>query len=162
MHSGCARSFIHGSKFRGVEARANVVGTIHERYEAGAVTELDGPRATSRPPRTPRGASSVSRRCDPRSRISVSASASAGDDAFLYADRAVEKARRFHADKVSATETTPVWPPLHAAPGTSDGQLQPLTDAAMSIRHGDTKSAALATARLNRDATLVLAEDVLR
>ena len=30
---------------RGVEARANVVGTIHERYEAGAVTELDGPRA---------------------------------------------------------------------------------------------------------------------
>jgi hypothetical protein len=30
---------------RGLEARANVVGTIHERYEAGAVTELDGPRA---------------------------------------------------------------------------------------------------------------------
>jgi hypothetical protein len=30
---------------RGVEARANVVGTIHERYEAGAVRELDGPRA---------------------------------------------------------------------------------------------------------------------
>src|SRR6266496_3496694 len=64
---------------RGVEARANVVGTIHERYEAGAVRELDGPRApaTSRPPRTPRGASSVSRRCGSPSRISVSASATA-------------------------------------------------------------------------------------
>ena len=59
-------------------------------------------------------------------------------------------------------ETKPVWPPLHAALGTSEGQLQPLTDAATSIRHGDTKSAALAAARVNRDATLVLAEDVLR
>ncbi|MGH3110606.1 MAG: hypothetical protein ACRDQT_06790 [Gaiellaceae bacterium] len=46
--------------------------------------------------------------------------------------------------------------------GTSEGQLQPLTDAATSIRHGNTKSAALAAARVNRDATLVLAEDVLR
>jgi hypothetical protein len=44
----------------------------------------------------------------------------------------------------------------------TEGQLQPLTDAATSIRHGDTKSAALAAARVNRDATLVLAEDVLR
>jgi hypothetical protein len=75
---------------------------------------------------------------------------------------AVEDARRYHADKVSATETKPIWPPLHAALGTSEGQLQPLTDAATSIRHGDTKSAALAAARVNRDATLVLAEDVLR
>ena len=33
-----------------------------------------------------------------------------GDDAFLYAYRAVENARRFHAGKVSATETKPVWP----------------------------------------------------
>ena len=42
---------------RGVEARANVVGTIHERYEAGAVRELDGHApATSRPPRTPSSA----------------------------------------------------------------------------------------------------------
>ena len=85
-----------------------------------------------------------------------------GDDAFLYAYRAVENARRFHADKVSATETTPVWPPLHALLGTTEGQLEPLTDAATSIRHGDTKSAALAAARVNRDATLVLAEDILR
>ena len=85
-----------------------------------------------------------------------------GDDAFLYAYRAVENARRFHADKVSATETTPVWPPLHAALGTSEEQLQPLTDAATSIRHGETKSAALAAARVNRDATLLLAEDLLR
>ena len=30
---------------RGAEARANVVGTIHERYQAVALTELDGPRA---------------------------------------------------------------------------------------------------------------------
>jgi hypothetical protein len=85
-----------------------------------------------------------------------------GDDAFIYAYRAVENARRFHAAKVSATETTPVWPPLHAALGTSEAQLQPLTDAATSLRHGDTKSAALAAARVNRDATLVLAEDILR
>ena len=118
---------------RGVEARANVVGTIHERYEAGAVTELDGPRTRD---------------------FTTAAN--------LYAYRAVENARRFHADKVSATETKPVWPPLHAVLGTSEGQLQPLTDAATSIRHGDTKSAALAAARVNRDATLVLAEDVLR
>ena len=33
---------------------------------------------------------------------------------------------------------------------------------ATSTRHGDTKSAALAAARVNRDATLMLAEDVLR
>jgi hypothetical protein len=71
-----------------------------------------------------------------------------GDDAFLYAYRAVENARRFHADKVSATETTPVGPPLQAALVTSEGQLQPLTEAATSIRHGDTKSAALAAARV--------------
>jgi hypothetical protein len=85
-----------------------------------------------------------------------------GDDAFLYAYRAVENARRFHAGKVSATETTPVWRPLQAALGTSEGQLEPLTEAATSIRHGDTKSAALAAARVNPDATLLLAEDVLR
>jgi len=63
---------------RGVEARANVVGTIHERYEAGAVTELDGPRA--RDFTTAAHAawrSSASRRCGSRSRISVSASATA-------------------------------------------------------------------------------------
>jgi hypothetical protein len=46
--------------------------------------------------------------------------------------------------------------------GRARGQLQPLTDAARSIRRGDTKSAALAAARVNRDATLSLAEDVLR
>ena len=69
---------------RGVEARANVVGTIHEGFEAGAVTELDGPRARD------------------------------------------------------------------------------FTTAATPIRHGETKSAALAAARVNRDATLVLAEDILR
>jgi hypothetical protein len=57
----------------------------------------------------------------------------------------VENARRFHADKVSAMETKPVWPPLHAALGMSDVQLQP------SRRRSR-----------ERDATLVLAEDVLR
>jgi hypothetical protein len=148
---------------RGVEARANAVGTIHERYEAGAVTELDGPRA-----RDFTTAANAAWRFvrEPTLRLAFKdlgfSLLDRGDDAFLYAYRAVENARRFHADKVSATETTPVWPPLHAALGTSEGQLQPLTDAATSIRHGDTKSAALAAARVNRDATLVLAEDVLR
>lgn len=59
-----------------------------------------------------------------------------------------------------APRPKPVWPPLQCS-GRAKGQLQPLTDAATSIRHGDTKSAALAAARVNRDATLVLAEDVL-
>ncbi len=148
---------------RGVEARANVVGTIHERYEAGAVTELNGPRA-----RDFTTAATAAWRFvrEPTLRLAFKdlgfSLHDRGDDAFLYAYRAVENARRFHADKVSATETKPVWPSLHAALGTSEGQLQPLTDAATSIRHGDTKSAALAAARVNRDATLVLAEDVLR
>ena len=148
---------------RGVEARANVVGTIHERYEAGAVTELDGPRA-----RDFTTAANAARRIfrEPAFRFTFKnpgfSRRDRGDDAFLYAYRAVENARRFRADKVSATERKPVWPPLHAALGTSEEQLQPLTDAATSIRHGETKSAALATARVNRDATLVLAEDVLR
>ena len=140
---------------RGVEARTNVVGTIHERYEAGAVTELDGPRA-----RDFTTAANAAWRFvrEPTLRLAFKdlgfSLHDRGDDAFLYAYRAVENARRFHADKLSATETTPVWPPLHAALGTSEGQLQPLTDAATSIRHGDTKSAALAAARVNRDATL--------
>jgi hypothetical protein len=145
------------------EARANVVGTIHERYEAGAVRELDGPRT-----RDFTAAANAAWRFvrEPTLRLAFEdlgfSLHDRGDDAFLYAYRAVENARRFHADKVSARETTPVWPPLHTPPGTSEGQLQPLTDAATSIRHGDTKSAALAAARVNRDATLVLAEDVLR
>jgi hypothetical protein len=148
---------------RGVEARANVVGTIHERYEAGAVTELDGPRA-----RDFTTAANAAWRFvrEPTLRLAFKdlgfSLRDRGDDAFLYAYRAVENARRFHADKVSATERKPVWPPLHAALGTSEEQLQPLTDAATSIRHGDTKSAALAAARVNRNATLMLAEDVLR
>jgi hypothetical protein len=85
-----------------------------------------------------------------------------GDDAFLYAYRAVENARRFHADKVSATETTPVGPPLQAALVTSEGQLQPLTEAATSIlprRHEERR--ARRRSRVNRDATLLLAEEVL-
>ena len=148
---------------RGVEARTNVVGTIHERYEAGAVTELDGPHA-----RDFMTAANAAWRFvrEPRLRLAFKdlgfSLRDRGDDAFLYAYRAVENAHRFHAAKLSATETKPVWPPLQAALGTSEGQLQPLTDAATSIRHGDTKSAALAAARVNRDATLVLAEDVLR
>lgn len=123
---------------RGVEARANVVGTIHERYEAGAVTELDGPRA-----RDFTTAATAAWRFvrEPTLRLAFKdlgfSLRDRGDDAFLYAYRAVENARRFHAAKVSATETKPVWPPLHAALGTSEGQLQPLTDAATSIRHGD-------------------------
>jgi len=148
---------------RGVEARTNVVGTIHERYEAGAVTELDGPRA-----RDFTTAANAAWRFvrEPTLRLAFKdfgfSLRDRGDDAFLYAYRAVENARRFHADTVSATETTPVWPPPQAALGTSEEQLQPLTDAATSIRHGDTKSAALAAARVNRDATLLLAEDLLR
>jgi len=148
---------------RGVEARTNVVGTIHERYAAGAVTELDGPRA-----RDFTTAANAAWRFvrKPTLRLAFKdlgfSLLDRGDDAFLYAYRAVETARRFHANKVSATETKSVWPPLHAALGTSERQLQPLTDAATSIRHGNTKSAALAAARVNRDATLVLAEDVLR
>ena len=148
---------------RAVEARANVVGTIHERYEAGAVTELDGPRA-----RDFTTAANAAWRFvrEPTLRLAFKdlgfSLRDRGDDAFLYAYRAVENAGRFHAAKVSAAETTPVWPPLHAALGTSEAQLQPLTDAAASIRHGDTKSAALAAPRVNRDATLVLAEEVLR
>jgi hypothetical protein len=148
---------------RGVEARANVVGTIHERYEAGAVSELDGPRARDF---TTAATAAWGFVREPTLRLAFKdfgfSLRDRGDDAFLYAYRAVENARRFHAAKVSATETTPVWPPLHAALGTSEGQLQPLTDAATSIRHGDTKSAALAAARVNRDATLVLAEVVLQ
>lgn len=114
---------------RGVEARANVVGTIHERYEAGAVTELDGPRA-----RDFTTAANAAWRFvrKPTLRLAFKdlgfSLLDRGDDAFLYAYRAVENARRFHADKLSATETKPVWPPLHAALGTSEGQLQPLTD----------------------------------
>ena len=147
---------------RGVEARANVVGSIHGRYEAGAVTELDGTRAHD----FTTAANAAWRFVrEPTLRLAFKdlgfSLHDRGDDAFLYAYRAVENARRFHADKVSATETTPAWPPLHAL-GTSEGQLQPLTDTATSIRHGDTKSAALAAARVNRDATLALAEDVLR
>ncbi|MGH3016582.1 MAG: hypothetical protein ACRDNN_16680, partial [Gaiellaceae bacterium] len=130
---------------------------------AGAVTELDRPRA-----RDFTTAANAAWRFvrEPPLRLAFKdlgfSLRDRGDDAFLYAYRAVENARRFHADKVSATERKPVWPPLHAALGTSEEQLRPLTDAATSIRHGDTKSAALATARVNRDATLVLAEDVLR
>ena len=142
---------------------SRVVGTIHERYEAGAVRELDGPRA-----RDFTTAANAAWRFvrEPTLRLAFKdlgfSLHDRGDDAFIYAYRAVENARRFHAAKVSATETTPVWPPLHAALGTSEAQLQPLTDAATSLRHGDTKSAALAAARVNRDATLVLAEEVLR
>jgi hypothetical protein len=93
------------------EARANVVGTIHERYEAGAVRELDGPRA-----RDFTTAANAAWRFvrEPTLRLAFEdlgfSLRDRGDDAFLYAYRAVENARRFHADKLSARETTPVWP----------------------------------------------------
>jgi len=94
--------------------------TIHERYAAGAVTELDGPRA-----RDFTTAANAAWRFvrKPTLRLAFKdlgfSLLDRGDDAFLYAYRAVENARRFHADKVSATETKPVWPPLHAALGVS-------------------------------------------
>ncbi len=101
---------------RGVEARANVVGTIHERCEAGAVTELDGPRAGDF---TTAATAAWRFVREPTLRLAFKdlgfSLRDRGDDAFLYAYRAVENARRFHADKVSATETKPVWPPLHSA-----------------------------------------------
>jgi len=79
---------------RGVEARANVVGTIHERYEAGAVTELDGPRA-----RDFTTAANAAWRFvrQPTLRLAFKdlgfSLLDRGDDAFLYAYRAVENAR---------------------------------------------------------------------
>jgi hypothetical protein len=149
---------------REFKAEANVVGTIHERYQAGGVTELDGERAGDFTTAAHAAWRFVR---EPTLRLAFKdlglSLRDRGDDAFLYAYRAVENARRFfHADKVTATETKPVWRPLHEALGTSEAQLQPLTDAATSIRHGDTQSAALDAARATRDPTLALGEDVLR
>jgi hypothetical protein len=118
----------------GVEARANVVGTIHERYEARRRQGVGRPAR----PRLQTAANAAWRFVrEPTLRLAFKdvgfSLRDRGDDAYLYAYRAVENARRFYAAKVSATETTPVWPPLHAALGTSEGQLQPLTEAATSI-----------------------------
>lgn len=148
---------------RGVEARANVVGTIHERYEAGAVTELDGPRA-----RDFTTAANAAWRFvrEPALRLAFKdlgfSLRDRGDDAFLYAYRAVEKADRFQAAKSQRRRRNPsgrrLTPRSARARGSSDLSRTPRRRSATATR----KSAALAAARVNRDATLVLAEDVLR
>lgn len=154
---------------RGVEARENVVGTVHARYGAGGVTEVDGALA-----RDFVAAARAAWRFVPSPHLRLAykdmgqSLRQAGPDAFLYAFRAVENARRFFSpDSVSTTrrgkqQTEVFWDPLHDALGTSKGQIDPLTDAATAVRHGGVEESRIPAKREDRERTLAVADDVLR
>jgi hypothetical protein len=154
---------------RDVEARANVVGTIHPRYRqqlaSGYQLEIDGPRAED---------FKVSARAAwnfiDHSNVRIAfrdflvSAGQRGDDSFLYAYRAVENIRRaLGPDKIDASDrATADWQSMHQALGTSEALLADLTAAATCIRHGDALGKGLVNARSNREPVLQLADDVLR
>lgn len=160
------RPIIHSwLEVREVEARANVVGTVHTRYRLGQIV-IDGPDA-ERFRIAARGAWAAIHH--PQARLALkdfaAALAQRGDDAFLHAYRSLESVRRAYTrDLVDAEGATrPVWSPMHEALGTDEGTLAPLTDAAKAIRHGDSDHQALLAVREEpaREVTLGLADDVL-
>jgi hypothetical protein len=151
---------------REVEAKANIVGTVHTRYGLGNV-EMDGQAA--------RDFAAALRAAwvivqEPAARLAFKdygqSLAQRGDDAFLYAFRAIENVRRSCApDTVKANgDVQPHWGEMHTALGTSEEVLRSLTDAAVAIRHGDTGGDRLVEVRdePQRESTLALADDVLR
>lgn len=71
-----------------------------------------------------------------------------GDDAFLFANRAVEDLCRAYSPNGKVDKQG--WNRLHADLGTTRQGIQRLVDAATSIRHGDRNSDAIRVARTNR------------
>lgn len=150
---------------REVQARANVLGTVHTRYRLGQVV-MDGPDA-ERFRSAARGAWAAIH--DPQGRLAFKDFAGSlsqrGDDAFLYAYRAIESVRRAYAADVVADDgtTKPVWPTMHDALGTSKEILAPLTDAATAMRHGNPDVEAVRSVHEEpaRERTLRLGDDVL-
>lgn len=148
---------------RDVEARANVVGTIHARYSTKPL-EVDDERAAdfTAAARTASKAVRI-----PTARIAFKDFRASlnerGDDAFLYTYRAIENVRRTYcADVVKGDGFEAKWQAMHDALGTSRTRLAPLTAAATSIRHGRASGEALDLARRRRETTLKLADRVLR
>ncbi len=157
-------------ELRDVEARANVVGTIHARYRQPLPSgesrlEIDGPKANDF--KLAALAAWRLRNVAPvrlAFRDFLFGAGQLGDDAFLYAYRAVENVRRsLGPDAVEASgRTTPDWNAMHQALGTSRAQLSDLTDAATCVRHGSEHDSGIVNARSNRKQVLALADDVMK
>lgn len=147
------------------EARSNIIGTVHSRYRLGGL-RMNGDDA-ERFKVAARAAWNAT--ADPHARLAFKDLAASmtqrGDDGFLYAFRAVENVRRGCApDTVDKKgNDVPDWDGMHSTLGTSKVVLQPLTEAATSIRHGNDQQAKLIAVREEpaREQTLRLADDVL-
>jgi hypothetical protein len=145
---------------REVEARANVIGTVHARYRLGNF-EVDG-KAGRNFAAAAKAAWAV--RMHPNARLAFKdfgvCLADVSDDAFFFAYRAIENVRRYFATDAEKSD----WGPMHAALGTTENGIKPLTSAATAIRHGQGDGTGLIAARgeLAREQTLAIGDDVLR
>ncbi|GEM_PF-5563590 len=83
----------------------------------------------------------------------------AGDDAFFYAYRMLEDVRRAATNKFDAENN---WREMHDNLGTSEKDLEPLTDVSTKVRHGQVHDQIVKDARGKRDELLKLGIDVLK
>ena len=90
----------------------------------------------------------------------VSALNDSGDDAFFYAYRAVEAVCRSVSSPKNELQASD-WRRMHAALGTSKSTIDPLTNVAKEIRHGNVTGKALAKARKSRTVVLTIARKVI-
>jgi len=90
----------------------------------------------------------------------VSSQRDSGDDAFFFAYRSVESVCRcFCSTRTQLSDSD--WHAMHGQLGTSKSLIEPLTNAAQDIRHGNTSGGGLKSARANRRVVLGISRDVL-
>lgn len=88
---------------------------------------------------------------------------SRGDDSFFYAFRIVEDVRHAVTSHLPEGKTRDFyWQEMHKILGTSKQAIEPLTEVAEKVRHGDLNNKVVIEARKNREAILNIAYSILR
>jgi len=83
-----------------------------------------------------------------------------GDDAFFYAYRSIENVCRFVSGAKEQFNSSD-WNKMHQCLGTSKSYIDPLTNAATDIRHGNVSGSGLISARESRKQVLDISREVL-
>lgn len=145
---------------RHIQSRANMIGG----YVAGDLPTAPNrkSRASASWRRAAQKATGFSH--NPQVRLAVrdyiAALRDPGDDAFLFAYRAIENSCRAVSGATGDLSASD-WEAMHRLLGTSQAYILPLTNASKDIRHGHASGSAVKRARANREELLDKARHVL-
>ncbi len=88
---------------------------------------------------------------------------SRGDDSFFYAYRIIEDVRHAVTNHLPSEKSRDFyWQEMHKILGTSKQTIDPLTEVAEKVRHGNLRDRSVIDARKNREKILDIAYSILR